>query len=50
MDKPMPKPDFAVGPTPSRAELTADMRALFHQEVKPRLAKRPQVGKYNQEV
>lgn len=27
-----------------------DMRALFHQEVKPRLAKRPEVGTYNQEV
>ena len=25
--KPMPKPDFPIGPTPSRAELTADMRA-----------------------
>lgn len=30
--KPMPKPDFAVGPTPSRAELTADLRALFERE------------------
>jgi len=30
--KPMPKPDFAVGPTPSRAELTADLRALFDRE------------------
>jgi len=30
--KPMPKPDFPVGPTPSRAELTADMRALFERE------------------
>lgn len=27
-----------------------DMRALFRQEVKPRLAKHPQVGAYNQEV
>jgi phosphomannomutase/phosphoglucomutase len=27
-----------------------DMRALFHQEVKPRLAKFPEVGAYNQEV
>jgi phosphomannomutase/phosphoglucomutase len=27
-----------------------DMRALFHQEVKPRLARRPGVGAYNQEV
>lgn len=30
--KPMPKPDFAIGPTPGRAELTADMRALFQRE------------------
>lgn len=30
--KPMPKPDFAIGPTPGRAELTADMRALFRRE------------------
>ena len=30
--KPMPKPDFPVGPTPGRAELTADMRALFARE------------------
>src|SRR5438445_653004 len=30
--KPMPKPEFAVGPTPTRAELTADMRALFERE------------------
>jgi phosphomannomutase/phosphoglucomutase len=27
-----------------------DMRALFHQEVKPRLANHPEVGAYNQEV
>jgi phosphomannomutase/phosphoglucomutase len=27
-----------------------DMRALFHQEVKPRLAKRPEVGAYNQQI
>jgi phosphomannomutase/phosphoglucomutase len=27
-----------------------DMRDLFHQEVKPRLAKRPEVGGYNQEI
>jgi phosphomannomutase / phosphoglucomutase len=27
-----------------------DMRALFHQEVKPRLAREPQIGAYNQEV
>ncbi len=30
--KPMPRPDFPVGPTPMRAELTADMRALFKRE------------------
>ena len=28
----------------------ADMRALFRDEVKPRLAKYPQVGAYNQEI
>ncbi len=27
-----------------------DMRALFHQEVKPRLGARPEVGAYNQEI
>jgi len=26
------------------------MRALFREEVKPRLAKRPSVGAYNQEI
>lgn len=30
--KPMPKPDYPVGPTPSREEMTADMRALFERE------------------
>jgi len=30
--KPMPKPDYPIGPTPSRAELTADMRAAFARE------------------
>jgi len=30
--KPMPKPEFTVGPTPSRAEMTAEMRALFERE------------------
>jgi ubiquinone/menaquinone biosynthesis C-methylase UbiE len=30
--KPMPKPEFAIGPTPSRQEMTADMRALFARE------------------
>jgi len=28
----------------------ADMRRLFREEVKPRLARRPQVGAYNQEI
>jgi phosphomannomutase/phosphoglucomutase len=27
-----------------------DMRALFRDEVKPRLAKHPEVGAYNQEI
>jgi phosphomannomutase/phosphoglucomutase len=27
-----------------------DMRDLFHKEVKPRLAKRPEIGAYNQEI
>ena len=30
--KPMPKPDFPVGPMPTRPEITADMRALFARE------------------
>ncbi|SKA00556.1 Ubiquinone/menaquinone biosynthesis C-methylase UbiE [Enhydrobacter aerosaccus] len=30
--KPMPKPDFAIGPTPNRAEMTADIRSLFARE------------------
>src|SRR5258708_16440002 len=30
--KPMPKPDFPVGPTPSREEMTNDMRAVFERE------------------
>jgi len=30
--KPMPKPDFPIGPTPTRAELTADLRRLFDRE------------------
>ncbi|MBL0898305.1 MAG: class I SAM-dependent methyltransferase [Reyranella sp.] len=29
---PMPKPGFEIGPTPTRAEMTADMRALFERE------------------
>jgi phosphomannomutase / phosphoglucomutase len=27
-----------------------DMRALFREEVKPRLAKHPEIGAYNQEI
>lgn len=30
--KPMPKPDFPVGPTPTRAAMTADMREVFERE------------------
>jgi ubiquinone/menaquinone biosynthesis C-methylase UbiE len=30
--KPMPRPSHPVGPTPSRAEMTADMRDLFERE------------------
>jgi ubiquinone/menaquinone biosynthesis C-methylase UbiE len=30
--KPMPKPEFPIGPTPTRAEMTAEMRALFERE------------------
>ncbi len=30
--RPMPKPDFEIGPTPTRAEMTADMRAVFERE------------------
>jgi ubiquinone/menaquinone biosynthesis C-methylase UbiE len=30
--KPMPKPDYPIGPTPDRKEMTADMRALFERE------------------
>lgn len=29
---PMPKPGFPVGPMPTRAEMTGDMRALFERE------------------
>jgi ubiquinone/menaquinone biosynthesis C-methylase UbiE len=29
---PMPKPGFEIGPTPTRSEMTADMRALFERE------------------
>jgi ubiquinone/menaquinone biosynthesis C-methylase UbiE len=30
--KPMPKPDFAIGPVPGREALTRDIRALFERE------------------
>lgn len=30
--KPLPKPDFPVGPTPTRGALTADLRGLFDRE------------------
>ena len=42
------KPEIVVVVESSVSD--ADMRALFREEVKPRLAKRPQVGAYNQEV
>jgi phosphomannomutase/phosphoglucomutase len=42
------KPEIVVVVESSQSE--DDMRALFREEVKPRLAKRPQVGKYNQEI
>jgi phosphomannomutase/phosphoglucomutase len=42
------KPEIVVVVESSRSE--DDMRALFRQEVKPRLAAHPEVGKYNQEI
>ena len=42
------KPEIVVVVESTRSE--DDMRALFREEVKPRLAKRPQIGAYNQEV
>jgi phosphomannomutase/phosphoglucomutase len=42
------KPEIVVVVESTRSE--DDMRDLFRQEVKPRLAKRPQVGAYNQEI
>ncbi len=42
------KPEIVVVVESTQSD--ADMRALFHQEVKPRLATRPEVGAYNQEV
>jgi phosphomannomutase / phosphoglucomutase len=42
------KPEIVVVVESTQSE--DDMRALFHKEVKPRLAKYPQVGAYNQEI
>jgi len=42
------KPEVVVVVESTRSE--DDMRALFHEEVKPRLGKHPQVGAYNQEI
>jgi len=42
------KPEIVVVVESTRSE--EDMRALFRQEVKPRLAKHPEVGAYNQEI
>jgi phosphomannomutase/phosphoglucomutase len=42
------KPEIVV--VVESAHSDADMRALFREEVKPRLGKRPQVGGYNQEI
>ena len=42
------KPELVVVVESARSE--DDMRELFHREVKPRLAARPEVGAYNQEI
>jgi phosphomannomutase/phosphoglucomutase len=42
------KPELVVVVESARSE--DDMRALFREEVKPRLAKHAQVGAYNQEI
>jgi len=42
------KPELVVVVESTQSE--DDMRRLFHEEVKPRLARRPQVGAYNQEI
>lgn len=42
------KPEIVVVVESTRSE--DDMRALFREEVRPRLAKWPQIGAYNQEV
>ena len=42
------KPEIVVVVESTQSD--EDMRALFRQEVKPRLAAHPEVGAYNQEV
>ncbi|HEX7758230.1 MAG TPA: phosphomannomutase/phosphoglucomutase [Caulobacteraceae bacterium] len=42
------KPELVVVVESTRS--ADDMRELFHKEVKPRLAKRSQIGAYNQEI
>ena len=42
------KPELVVVVESLRSE--ADMRGLFHEGVKPRLARHPQVGAFNQEI
>jgi phosphomannomutase/phosphoglucomutase len=42
------KPELVVVVESTRSE--DDMRALFREEVKPRLARHPEVGAYNQEI
>jgi phosphomannomutase/phosphoglucomutase len=42
------KPEMVVVVESMRSE--DDMRDLFRKEVKPRLAKHPEVGAYNQEI
>ena len=42
------KPELVVVVESMRSE--DDMRALFRQEVKPRLAAHPEIGAYNQEI
>jgi phosphomannomutase/phosphoglucomutase len=42
------KPELVVVVESARSD--EDMRALFREEVKPRLARRPEVGAYNQEI
>jgi phosphomannomutase/phosphoglucomutase len=42
------KPEVVVVVESTRSE--DDMRALFHEEVKPRLGKHPEIGSYNQEI